>query len=68
MYPNYAYTLLWSVQPFLLLFFTLFLPLPIIQQFSIPMVISSTFTDVMFYNIVDTLSFSSFLSSHKFPA
>jgi hypothetical protein len=36
----------------------LYLPPPIFQQLSIYILIPSTFTDVMFYNIVDALSLS----------
>jgi hypothetical protein len=36
----------------------LYLPFPSFKQLSIYILISSTFTDVMFYNIVDALSLS----------
>jgi hypothetical protein len=51
-------TLLWSVHPLPLLSFTPSLPSLIIQQLSIHTIILSTFTDVMYYNIVAYLSFS----------
>jgi hypothetical protein len=57
MYLYTEYTLLWSVQPLPLLSLTLSLPPRIIQQLSICIVTSSTFTDVMYFDIVDALSF-----------
>jgi hypothetical protein len=36
----------------------LYLPPPIFQQLSIHILLSSTFTDAMFYNIIDALSLS----------
>jgi hypothetical protein len=43
----------------------LYLPLFIIQEFSVHILISSTFTDVMFYDVVDTLSFFFFLKFYS---
>jgi hypothetical protein len=37
---------------------TSFSPTPLFQQLSVHTLISSTFTDVMFYDITDALSFS----------
>jgi hypothetical protein len=67
MHPCSEYTLLWSTQPLLSLSLTPLPPIPLFQQLSIPTLISSTFTDVMFYNIVDALSFSflSFPEKHR---
>jgi hypothetical protein len=58
MYAHCGYTLLWSAQPLPLLSLTLYLLHPSFQQLSIHIPISSTFTDAMFYNITDALSFS----------
>jgi hypothetical protein len=58
MYAHCESTSLWSIQPLPSLSLTLYLPLPIIQQLSIHILVSSTFTDIMFYDIVDALSFS----------
>jgi hypothetical protein len=65
MCPYCEYTLCWSSQPFILLSLTPLppTPIPIFQQLSIHFLISSTFTDVMFYDIVDALSLFSFPSS-----
>jgi hypothetical protein len=51
------YTLFLSIQPFFCSPLP-FYPSPIFQQLSVHIIISSTFTDVMFYDIVDALSFS----------
>jgi hypothetical protein len=56
-YPQCEYTLLWSFQPLPLFSLTPPLPTSIIQQLSIHIVMSSTCTDVMHFNIVDSLSF-----------
>jgi hypothetical protein len=58
MYPCCEYTLLWSSQPLPLLSLTLLLANPHFQQVSIHILIFSTYTDVIFYDIVDPLSFS----------
>jgi hypothetical protein len=58
MYPHCGCALLWSVQPLVLLSLSLLPLTPIFQQFLIHILISSTFTYVMFYDIVDALSFS----------
>jgi hypothetical protein len=50
--------LLWSVQPFPFSPLPLYLPPSIFHQHSVPILISSTFIDIMFYVIVDALSFS----------
>jgi hypothetical protein len=57
MYPHCGYILLWSIQPLTLLSLAPLPPTPIFQQLSIHTLISSTFTDVRFYDIVDALSF-----------
>jgi hypothetical protein len=57
MYPHCEYTLLWSIQPLPLLFFALLPPTP--PPFnSFQHIISSTFTDTVFYDIVNALPFS----------
>jgi hypothetical protein len=56
MYPSCEYTVLWSVQPLPLL--SLSLPAPIINQFSVHIVLSSTCTDAVCFDIVDSLSLS----------
>jgi hypothetical protein len=61
LYPYWEYTLLWSIQP--LHCSPLPPPTSHFQQLSIHILISCTFTDVMFYNTVDTLS-----SSFPFPS
>jgi hypothetical protein len=56
-YPLCECTSLLSAQPLPSLSLTPSLPTPIIQQLSIYIVTSSTCTDVMYYDIVDCLSF-----------
>jgi hypothetical protein len=51
------------VQPLPLLSLTPSLPPPIIQQLSIHTAVSSTCTNKMYFDIVASLSFSSFLSN-----
>jgi hypothetical protein len=66
-YPFCGYTLLWSFQPFPLLSLTFHLPTPIFQQFSIYILISSTFTCYVlqcWYSIV-LFSFPSFPKFHR---
>jgi hypothetical protein len=58
MNPHCESTLLWSIQPFPLLSLTPSLPTPSIQQLSVHILMSSTCTDVMFYDITDALSLS----------
>jgi hypothetical protein len=59
-----AMSILWSIQSLPLLSLTPLTPTPIFQQFSIHILISFIFIDVMFYDISDVLSFSfSFLLS-----
>jgi hypothetical protein len=55
--PRCESTLLWSLwpHPFLSLPPS---PHPLSQQLSVPILVSSTFTDVMSYEITDALSFS----------
>jgi hypothetical protein len=65
MYPRCDYTLLWSVQPLLLLSLTPSLPTPFFNSFQYISFIFSAFADIVFYNIVDTLSL--FPSSRVFP-
>jgi hypothetical protein len=64
MYPQCEYTLLWSTQCLLLLSLTLLPPTSHFQQLSTHILKSSTFTDVMFCDVVDVLSFF-FPFSHK---
>jgi hypothetical protein len=59
-------SIFWLVQPLLLLSLTPSLPPLIIQQLSIHVVISSTYTDVTYFDIVDTVILFSFPSSPKF--
>jgi hypothetical protein len=66
MHPHCGFTLLWFIQPLPLLSLTFYLPLPIFQQLSTHILLSSTLTDVVFYNIVDDLSYSSFISFPEF--
>jgi hypothetical protein len=58
MCPSFEHTSLWSVQLPLLLSLTLPSHPPIIQQLSVHIVIFTTCTDIMHFDIVDTLSFS----------
>jgi hypothetical protein len=56
MYHCYDYTLLWSIQSLPLLSLSPLPPTPHFQQLSMHILISSTFTDAVLYEIVDALS------------